>query len=389
VNGNKLYWAYPVTRKEESYFVLSDKMAWALRRRGFTVTPLSAAYFDTTPTTHVALAHPDIGAIPTVAAGTPGFMTLKLGRVWGLTMYESTRLPTRWAPTLLRHCERILVPSPWCAVIFRDNLTDYMESHTDQFKVPILPPIHVVPLGIDAAQFRYTQRPNRDTFTFLCIADRGNRKGFDLVLQAFYKVFGGPDQTPDVRLIFKMIETPQSILHFVTHFPDRRVRTWRENLDDIAELLYIADCFLFPSRGEGYGLWPRQAAATGLPVICSDCTGMADEAKNWALTLNGTWVAASTEGYDGKQFQPNLDELCTHMRWVYDQRAHAREFGYRASSWVHEHVTWDHAADAFIQLFNQVAEDTRRSFSFPVASASTTTEPPKPKPKRSRRYAAK
>lgn len=40
--------------------------------------------------------------------------------------------------------------------------------------------------------------------------------------------------------------------------------------DDIPEILHAADCFLFPSLWEGFGMVAVEAQATGLPCICSD-----------------------------------------------------------------------------------------------------------------------
>lgn len=357
----KVYWAYPILRSEESYYVLSDHFRRALMRHGIEVVPVPAGYFDQSMGWMGAAAFPDLGAVPTIVAGTAGFMTLRVGRCWGFSMYESTRLPNNWAPILVAHCERLIVPSLWCKEIFEKALQ--RNTTGTLCDVPMMVEMHIVPLGVDPAEFPYIDRPKRDTYTFLALADRSNRKGFDLVHRAFYEVFGGPQETPDVRLIYKMIETPQSILWWQSQFqyrddggraaPDRRVRTWRENVRSMADVYALADCFVFPSRGEGFGLPPREAAATGLPVIATDATGMAGDVENWGMPLSWTFGPASSP-YDGEWAEPNFGELCAAMRWCYDHRDRAKAGAREASAYIHANQTWYQAAGELVKLLREV-----------------------------------
>lgn len=43
---------------------------------------------------------------------------------------------------------------------------------------------------------------------------------------------------------------------------------------ELLDFYSAAECFVYPSRAEGFGLPPLEAAATGLPVICSNACGM-------------------------------------------------------------------------------------------------------------------
>ena len=49
---------------------------------------------------------------------------------------------------------------------------------------------------------------------------------------------------------------------------------------DIEEILPAADCFLFPSRREGFGMAAVEAMAAGLPLITSDCRGTREYMRN-------------------------------------------------------------------------------------------------------------
>lgn len=55
-------------------------------------------------------------------------------------------------------------------------------------------------------------------------------------------------------------------------------------------LLRKAHCLLFPSSGEGFGLPPREAMATGIPVILAGFAGLESIAReDIAYPVIWTW----------------------------------------------------------------------------------------------------
>ena len=44
--------------------------------------------------------------------------------------------------------------------------------------------------------------------------------------------------------------------------------------NDLLEFYRAAEVFVYPSRAEGFGIPPLEAAALGTPVICSNTSGM-------------------------------------------------------------------------------------------------------------------
>ena len=239
------------------------------------------------------------------------------------TMFDSTRLPAGWAETINRHTARCLVPSRWCAETFADS--------------GVHVPIEVVPLGMDANDYAFVDRGGRDgPYTFLWNGTPDYRKGWDVAYRAFVAAFG---RREDVRLI----------LHFRGDLPGR-LRWGDPNVEQIVgmltrtqwiSLLARADCFVFPSRGEGWGLPPREAAATGLPVIATDYGGLADGLSKWGLPL---WVRGMSPArygpFDdiGEWAEPELDHLVELMRWCELHREEARAIGQRASAWLRKPV---------------------------------------------------
>jgi glycosyltransferase involved in cell wall biosynthesis len=201
-------------------------------------------------------------------------------------------------------------------------------------------------------------------YTFGVMGDRGMRKGWDIAMKAFYNAFGetpsDDNYCPDVRLIYKVVEQKQSMLHEAQYFADRRVRLWKENAVSMFDYYAAIDCFLFPSRAEGFGLPCREAAATGLPVIATNYSGMADDVLNWGIPLDyeeievPAWAKETIwTGYDGKWAKPDIDALTSHMLWCYQNRNDAADIGIRGRKYLIENQTWEHSAKKMKALLDK------------------------------------
>lgn len=233
-----------------------------------------------------------------------------LYRTWGnalaaatrlaVTMFESSELPSGWVDVLNR-LEAVVVPCSWLETVFRD--------------AGVTAALHRVPLGIKEC-YVPTHRPaGRSPFTFLTIATPYPRKGWDIAVRAFDVAFG---RSVDHRLIIKMRAgrmLPVRIVH-------PRVEILAEDLDDtgMAELFRSVDAFVFPSRGEGFGLPPREAAATGLPVVATNWGGTADDIENWGWPLRSSpvkaWPGHTRHGGLGTWAEPDVLHLAELMRMI-------------------------------------------------------------------------
>lgn len=263
----------------------------------------------------------------------------QMTRLWGETMFESDQLPTGWADDINRSVRRLIVPSTWLVDVFRQSGVDV--------------PIHVVPLGVNPMQFRHIERPaDRMPYTFLWIGRGDNRKGWDVAYRAFIKEFGHDDR---VRLMLKVREhhlMPNG-RHLV--FDDPNVVLIREDQTSLTDLLAMADCFVFPSRGEGFGLPPREAAATGLPVIATNWGGLADDIEKYALPVDVSDLVVahySQWGICGMYAEPDRDDVQHWMRWCFENREAAIDRGRQAGAWVRDHLTWQHTAQKTVALLS-------------------------------------
>ncbi len=328
------------------YGYLSLKLLEAMNRKLTTeITPIHLMQIRHFTREHFAMAGVDLG-LPIIMIHPPDVKeTTYPGRLWLYTMYESTKLPKNWSERINEMCERLLVPTEFCKKLFMDSDVNI--------------PIHVIPGGIDPYELPTIKDIPDRPYTFMTLGDRGNRKGHDLVWRAFWDEFQDEE---DVRLIIKVRggsindsgdvdRSGSDIFNLLQeqNVLDPRVSFWREDVVDKKQMFEVADCFVFPTRGEGYGLPPREAAARGLPVICTNWGGT-EGCENWALPLN---YKMKQSLLNGLWAEPDLAQLRKHMRWCYENKYEAQGFGMASASWLRKNETWDIAADKLWTLMEK------------------------------------
>ncbi len=280
------------------------------------------------------------------------------GRHWLLTMTEGSELPDgvvdgvkvapSWAEIIhKRNIERVIVPCEYNAEAFRRG--------------GVTCPIHVIPGGTCPTEFplRDVSRETSRPYTFLALGDRGARKGWCEVYRAFFQAFGGPQDTPDVRLIIKSRPHVNDLLDAISeaYGLDPRITIMQEDIPDMRDVYALADCMAIPSRSEGWGMVMREAAMTGLPVITQRYSGMDDgHTDEWAFPVyNGTLerIPAAFEHIKGEWMKADVGEVAGTMRWCYDKPDNARYFGSKSAEWLRANQTWEISAQKLLDLIQE------------------------------------
>lgn len=269
----------------------------------------------------------------------------------GFTMFETDALPVlgqySWLPYLWG-ADTVVVPSAHNAALFS----------------PYCRRVETVPLAVDVDRFPYHDRTDRveairsgrRPFIFLISGELNYRKGYDIALEAMGRVFRGRQ---DVWLVVKSRGlSPFMERRRPDSYQPAHGSPWLWELDRAAcpnvylmrgdlsparlrRLYELADCFLWPSRGEGYGLPPREAAATGMPVLCPAHTGMQD-AGDFAYVIDHAYGGPAHYSYWGQvghYQQPSVDHTAELMQWVYNNYEQALAFGRQAAERVRQR-TW-------------------------------------------------
>lgn len=255
------------------------------------------------------------------------------GRVWGYTMFEDSSVPDGWAGKINQVCERLIVPC---------------EHNAESFKRKgVKIPISVVHGGTDPEEFPVIAPVKRERpYTFIALAHEGTRKGIQIVWSAFYDAF----PTEDVRLIVKAREEWMPGMSF----EDRRVSRWSGDVLRMSDVFLHADCVVYPAFGEGWGMWPREAAMSGLPVIATKWSGLEVGIEHWAYPIEKYNMQRSQMGTpDGEWAVPEVAEVARLMRQCYENQDAARVFGQRAAAWLRCNQTWTHSARQLIELIEK------------------------------------
>lgn len=197
-----------------------------------------------------------------------------------VTMFESSVLPAGWV-AILNQLDAVIVPNRFCCDVFA--------------KAGVSAPLHIAPLGISEVYQPY-QRKQSDVMTFLAFGDRGLRKGGFTAIQAFQMAFGNDKR---YRLIVKA-RAPKN----VELFSGGNIELIQQDMteQELYELYCQCDVLINPNRGEGFGLLPREFAATGGISLATNWGGTAGEIEQWGMPI------AYTLGKADWGMQPGLQD---------------------------------------------------------------------------------
>ncbi|MDQ4133777.1 MAG: glycosyltransferase [Actinomycetota bacterium] len=260
----------------------------------------------------------------------------------GWTMLEVNGLPGEWVDGC-NLMDEVWVPTSFNEETFRTS--------------GVTAPIRVMPLGVDVDYFHpgITGFRPSSRFIFLSVFEWGERKGAELLLRAFAEEFKESEQvllllsvynrdpSVDVQAEVDKLDLPSS--------PPIVVMTNAEFADYQMGALYrSADCFVLPTRGEGWGMPVLEAMACGLPTIATNWSGPADflhEGVGYPLQVRSLIPArARCPYYAGFEWaEPDLEHLRFLMREVFDRPDRARRKGRAAAAEVASKYSLEHAAD--------------------------------------------
>jgi glycosyltransferase involved in cell wall biosynthesis len=254
----------------------------------------------------------------------------------GYTPWESSKIPDEWIPRMQR-MDEIWTPATWVADIYKS----YNVNST----------IRYVPHGFDPEVWKIFQRYEKDTFTFLHVGGPAERKGAQRVVDAFVDLFGNDKS---VSLILKSNGPSEARVKFggvfgnAGHHPQISVIEHSMEVEDLAALYSTADCLVYPTNGEGFGLIPFQGIATGIPTIVTDATACSDFAQ-YAIPLKATPTPG--EGVHlGDWYEPDPEHLRHLMLEVRENFDAAKEHAMHGAIILRNKFTWDHIAKMIVDI---------------------------------------
>lgn len=281
-----------------------------------------------------------------------GFRTDYRSYKIGYTMLEVDGLPREWVRRA-NLMDEVWTPSSFNAGTFRASGVER--------------PIHVMPLGVNPAYFNphIEGYPVAGVFTFLSAFEWGERKAPEVLLRAFNDEFRSNEPAVLVCKVYNQdasVNVPRQVGRLgLKEAGGRVVFSINEVVPahQLGALYRSADCFVLPSRGEGWGLPVLEAMACGLPVIATAWSAQTDFINGeiaYPLGVEGLVPAeAKCPYYEGFNWaEPSYEHLRALMRHVYENREEARRKGARASSEVLGRWTWRHSAEKIIRRLREV-----------------------------------
>jgi len=262
--------------------------------------------------------------------------------------WEESRIPQDMVDDFNRYLNGVGVMSTFVRDVLRNSGVDI--------------PIRVVGIGvaqhdpsatIDAPQLDQLRKTR-----FLHISSAFPRKGVDILLDAYFAAFSGAD---DVTLVLKTFPNPHNevgpMLHELrsSHADPPDVRWIDRDMHDleIMALYNLADCYVHPARGEGFGLPVAEAMAAGVPVITVAYSGLADFVSEETATTIAYGLERARTHFnvpDSIWAEPDREQLASEMRRIADnpkrpdlkdKALHARELITSEYSWEAVSHRWN------------------------------------------------
>ena len=202
------------------------------------------------------------------------------------------------AQTMMR---RLIGQAPWFfwGERLRPRGTGWRQALHDQLTAPLHRAAGIAGIGKLAAQ-AYAQRfpePRHFNIPYFCALDPflnaprrapqaetvflfcGQmiaRKGLDILLRAFARLV---ERNPAVRLrlVGREAELPEALKQVTPAARERIVYEGFQPPEELPRFFAQADVFVLPSRYDGWGVVVNQALAAGLPLLCSEAVGAAQD----------------------------------------------------------------------------------------------------------------
>lgn len=234
-------------------------------------------------------------------------------------------------------------------------------------------PIAVVGNGVDhweAIEPTFNVKLSEAAYKFLHVSSCFPRKGVDVLLDAYGKAFTLKD---DVILIIKTFPNPHNEVETLLNemrekYPDYpNVQLIMDDLNesDLKGLFERIDCFVAPSRAEGFGLPIAEAILAGKHVITTHWSGALDflTPDNAAL-LDFNYEKAST--HEGEINSVWAEPDCDHLAELLKQKVLGKDLPQTTKSknkkHLLSHLSWEKVAQKSVAAGAQalIAETKRK-----------------------------
>jgi glycosyltransferase involved in cell wall biosynthesis len=280
--------------------------------------------------------------------------------VWAF--FESTVLPDVYV-NYYNSADVVWAPSNWANSILLKNGVKAEK-------------IHIVPGGVCPATFNPFERKIRkvrdsNVFRFLAIGKYEERKGYTQLFEAFKLAF---ENNPNVELIVKAdcfanLDVKKHELNIKINdlnIENIRIAEGAFSVNDMVALYNYADCFVYPSRAEGWGLPLIEAIACGLPVLATNYSGHGEflsKIDGYYVPIDYKMVQIGAEfrklwsienKHDAFWAEADIVDMASKMRNLVSTRHESKLKANVASDIIRTDFTWQKSIDAGINSISDL-----------------------------------
>jgi glycosyltransferase involved in cell wall biosynthesis len=201
---------------------------------------------------------------------------------------------------------------------------------------------HVVPYGVDREIFHegveavLPDLKKNNTTVFINIGKAELRKGHDVLVDVFNSAFEPSDNVHLIVAFYNPFYTPEENREWIDLYKNSKMGQHTTVLEgrlatqyDVAGLIASADCGVFPSRSEGWGLEGLETLSMGKQLITTNYSGHTAYATNensllieideLEVAYDGRWFTNGI-GQWGRLGESQIDQLIEHMRNIHKRK---------------------------------------------------------------------
>ena len=281
----------------------------------------------------------------------------------GYTAWETSVLPKDW-PELCNQMDEIWVPSTWNVKVFKDS----------GVKKPIICIPHVVECEDISGIQPFDQKG--ENYWFYSIFQWTARKNPFALLMAYFTEFWNTDNvilaiktyrknttSGEKQIIKNDIENIKRILG-LPKYPPVLFYSNLMTSEEMKKLHKTGDCFVLPSKGEGWGIPFAEAMSFGNPVVGPNYGGNID----FMNETNSFLIETHEEPVHGMVWMPHYTGLMTWgnpdimdlrkiMRYVFENKEEARKIGQKGKETIKDECNKEVIGRLMINRLNQIAKE--------------------------------
>jgi glycosyltransferase involved in cell wall biosynthesis len=301
---------------------------------------------------------------PSVWAVMPQKFLPRSGRKIIFSMIETSEVQDNFL-TKCKMANELWLPS-------KANIEAFQKKDTEGIEI-----VHM-PLGVDVDHYRPMSLTDEQKsifnittkgFVFLSIFGWSLRKGVDVLMKSYLKTFTGND---DVSLVIASRKDGSTSVEKIKEIRDeirKYIKDWCPTPENPPHIVHIGDClseeslpvlynmsncFVLPSRGEGWCLPACEAGACEIPVVATRCGGQLDfltDENSYLIDIEGYSIAKQeirclSSYYENCPFavlgEKATSQLQEYMKYIYENYDEAKEKAIVLRKDLERDFTWGH-----------------------------------------------